>query len=189
MSAVLPERFREWALGLQASDEAAYAALYRHTHPLLHRYVWYITRDEDVTDDVLQEVFVKIWTIRQSVDPDRSLKALLYQMARNFALNHARAQRRMSDADIDDLDLSESPQHDSTLTAGTLEARLRTWIDELPPRRREAFCLSRFDALSHDEIAAVMELTPKTVNNHIVLALQTLRQRLAAFDPDALFDA
>ena len=189
MSAVPPERYREWATRLQASDEAAYAALYRHTHPLLHRYVWYITRDSDVTDDVLQEVYVKLWTIRHNVDPDRSLKALLYQMARNFALNHARSQRRMSDADIEDLDLSETPQHESTLTADTLESRLRRWIEELPPRRREAFCLSRFDSMSHDEIAAVMDLTPKTVNNHIVLALQTLRQRLAAFDPDALTDA
>ena len=63
------------------------------------------------------------------------------------------------------------------------------WIDELPPRRREAFRLSRFDGLSHDEIARVMALTPKTVNNHIVLALQTLRERLAHFDPDAFRDA
>lgn len=189
MSVPTADRFRDWAVRLQASDEAAYAELYRFTHPLLHRYVWYITRDEAVTDDVLQEVFLKLWTIRHAVDPDRSLKALLYQMARNFALNHERAQRRMSDADIDDLDLGVSPQTESILTAGALEDRLRAWIDELPPRRREAFCLSRFDSLSHDEIAAVMDLTPKTVNNHIVLALQTLRKRLAAFDPDALLDA
>ena len=189
MPALTADRFRDWAVRLQASDESAYADVYRLTHPLLHRYVWYITRDDAVTDDVLQEVYLKLWTIRAAVDPDRSLKALLYQMARNFALNHERAQRRMSDADIEDLNLGEAPLHDSVLTAGTLEDRLRAWIDQLPPRRREAFCLSRFDRLSHEEIASVMELTPKTVNNHIVLALQTLRQRLAAFDPDALLDA
>ena len=189
MSAVSSERFHAWATRLRASDEAAYGDLYHTFHPVLHRYDWYITRDTAATDDVLQEVFIKLWTIRDRIDPDRSLKALLYQMARNFALNHERSRRRMSDADIDDLDLGSAPQTESEITAATLEMRLREWIAQLPPRRREAFCLSRFDGLSHDEIAAVMELAPKTVNNHIVLALQTLRQRLASYDPDALLDA
>ncbi len=189
MSTAPPDRFRDWAVRLQASDEAAYADLYHHLHPILHRYVWYITRDADATDDVLQEVFIKLWSIRLHVDPARSLKALLYQMARNFALNHERAKRRMSDVDIDDLDLASPTATESELTASTLEARLREWIAALPPRRQEAFCLSRFDGLSHDEIAHVMDLAPKTVNNHIVLALQTLRQRLATYDPEALLDA
>ena len=66
----------------------------------------------------------------------------------------------------------------------SLRHLLATWIAALPPRQREAFCLSRYEGLSHDEIAAVMDLAPKTVNNHIVLALQTLRQRLHRHDAD-----
>lgn len=189
MHAVSAERYRAWAEGVRASDRAAFAALYESTYAPLHRYVWFITRDEDATDDVLQEVFIKLWNVRGTVDPDRSLKALLYQMARNFALNHVRSVKRRAQEPLEPDAHGADPSTDGELTAGTLERRLRVWIDELPPRRREAFRLSRFDGLSHDEIARVMALTPKTVNNHIVLALQTLRERLAHFDPDAFRDA
>ena len=64
-----------------------------------------------------------------------------------------------------------------------LEQLLLDWIEEMPDRRREAFCLSRFDGLSHEEIAEAMDLAPKTVNNHIVLALQYLRKRLNGHEP------
>lgn len=188
MSVPSPDPFSRWAERIRAADQQAFAELYDRIYAPLHRFVWYILRDEDATDDVIQEVFVKLWQVRHTLDPERSLKALLYQMARNFALNHTRTTRRFSSDDITEMELGEAPSHDAELTARTLEERLRVWIDELPPRRREAFCLSRFENMSHDEIAVAMDLAPKTVNNHIVLALQTLRQRLIAFDADALAD-
>ncbi|MBT6597860.1 MAG: sigma-70 family RNA polymerase sigma factor, partial [Bacteroidetes Order II. Incertae sedis bacterium] len=68
--------------------------------------------------------------------------------------------------------------NDERLDAERLEQKLREWIEEMPSRRREAFMLSRFEGLSHEEIAALMNLAPKTVNNHIVLALQHIRSKL-----------
>lgn len=188
MTALSTDPFSRWAERIRESDSHAFAELYDRLYGPLHRFVWYILRDEDATDDVIQEVFVKLWQVRSTLDPDRSLKALLYQMARNFALNHTRTARRHVSEDVAELELGVAPDDDAELTARTLEDRLRVWIDELPPRRREAFCLSRFEGLSHEEIAVAMDLAPKTVNNHIVLALQTLRQRLIAFDADALAD-
>ncbi|MBE2187300.1 MAG: sigma-70 family RNA polymerase sigma factor [Rhodothermales bacterium] len=191
MHALSVDDFRQWSLDLQASDDRGFAALYTATSPALHRYIHSITRDAEATNDVLQELYVKLWNVRTTIDPDRSLKALLFQMARNFALNHERAKRRRASDPLDD----HAEPADSALPADALldtnqvEDRLRAWIDELPPRRREAFCLSRFEGLSHDEIAKAMDLAPKTVNNHIVLALQTLRTRLAEFDPSFRLDA
>ena len=65
-----------------------------------------------------------------------------------------------------------------------LDERLRMFIEQMPDRRREAFMLSRYEGLSHEEIAQVMKLTPRTVNTHIVLALKDLRNRLGALQPD-----
>ena len=73
------------------------------------------------------------------------------------------------------------PTPEETIDAESLKERLREWISELPPKRREAFQLSRFEGLSHEEIAEVMNLAPRTVTNHIMLALQQLRDRLQAF--------
>ena len=63
-----------------------------------------------------------------------------------------------------------------------LGARIHQWISDLPPRRREAFQLSRYEGLSHEEIAQVMNLTSRTVSNHIMLALVYLRKRLRALE-------
>ncbi len=63
-----------------------------------------------------------------------------------------------------------------------LGTRIHQWISELPPRQREAFQLSRYEGLSHQEIAQVMDLTSRTVSNHIMLALVYLRKRLHALE-------
>lgn len=64
------------------------------------------------------------------------------------------------------------------MDSDALRTRMRAWIDDLPERQREAFRLSRFDDLTHDEIADVMDIAPRTVTNHVTKALQTLRDRL-----------
>lgn len=181
------EQFAEWARGLRTSDEAAFTHLYHATYDALHRYVWYLTRDLAATADVLQEVYVKLWQVRATLDPEKSLRALLYQMTRNFALNHLRHRKRHRHDALDDAtdQLADPAAGADVLDAQALRLTLQRAIDGLPERRREAFCLSRFDGLSHDEIAQVMHLAPKTVNNHIVLALQTLRHHVHTHHPDA----
>ena len=183
------DRFAHWAEAVRAGDRGAFAALYDATHDPLYRYTRTITRDDEAAADVLQDVFVKLWSVRHTLDPARSLRALLFGMVRNAALNRLRADRRRPfDPLGDDDPAAPAPDAADALAAGDLARALRAWIDALPPRRREAFTLSRFEGLTHEEIAAVMDLAPKTVNNHIVLALQTLRGRLAAYDPDVLRD-
>jgi RNA polymerase sigma-70 factor (ECF subfamily) len=67
-----------------------------------------------------------------------------------------------------------------------LDRRLRRWIDDLPDRQREALSLSRFEGLSHEAIAEIMDISPRTVNNHIVRALKSLRQNVHAYEPGLL---
>ena len=188
MRAISAEQFRKWSLGLQRSDHEAYAALFKATYDALFRYAWTFTRSEDAAYDVLQDVYLKLWQVRTRIDPSRSLRALLYQMVRNYALNHRRDARRHA---LDPIDASfyEPPAEtfESALYARDLGALIRAWVDEMPERRREAFRLSRYEGLSHEEIARVMGLTPKTVNNHVVLALQHLRARLRTYESTPLF--
>jgi len=186
MQSISSEQFSVWSIGLQQSDRTAYHALFQGMYDPLYRYAWSITKDSDAAYDVLQDVFLKFWQVRSTIDPDRSLKALLYQMVRNYALNSERRRKRHFAESLDD-QLVEPESDDfkpDTVDTDALEGRIHRWIEELPQRRREAFMLSRFEGLSHDEIARIMGLTKKTVNNHIVLALQHLRARLYAFEPE-----
>ena len=188
MKTLTNEQFSTWSRRLQRSDRKAYTEVFEATYDTLYRYAWYFLHDEEAAYDVLQDVFLKLWQVRERVDPDKSLKALLYQMVRNTALNHMRhAKRHAADA-LDDApyEPADAPRAEEDLDTEVLANQVRAWIEELPERRREAFMLSRYQGLSHVEIAGIMNLAPKTVNNHIVLALQHLRSRLLAHQPDLI---
>ena len=184
MRSLTDEQFRSWSLGLRNSDSRSYSALYDATFDPLLRYAVYYVRDRSIASDILQDVFLKIWRIRREIDPERSLRALMYQMVRNYALNHERQRKRHATEELE----AEHPSvrfdilADERLDADVLEGQIRSWIDAMPTRRREAFLLSRYEGLSHEEISMLMDLAPKTVNNHIVLALQDLRDKLREFE-------
>lgn len=168
---------------LRESDKGAYAALFKAVSGKLVRYAQRFTRDEASAYDVLQDVFVKLWDIRENLDPASSLQALLYTMTRNAALNVNRKNAYLVHNDRpgeDDGSLHASQQVDLEIDARRLSAQLNQWIDALPERRKEAFLLSRQHDLSHREISNIMGLSERTVNTHIFLALKHLRAKLDA---------
>jgi RNA polymerase sigma-70 factor (family 1) len=176
--------FTRWSERLQSSDQRAFSELFEAMHTTLLRYAWRYTNDREAARDVVQDAFLKLWQIREDVDPAKSLKALLYTIVRNLSLNHKRSAQHTNGI-LPEYDLHDrSPSADQRVEASLLNERLRRFIEEMPERRREAFMLSRYEGLSHEEIAQVMNLTPRTVNTHIVLALKDLRNRLGALEPN-----
>lgn len=183
--------FEEWCRRLKASDRGAYAELFEEMYEPLFRYVRSITADPEAARDVTQDVFISLWDARDSLSTSRSLEAYLYRIARNRAYNYERDRRtrvEKEDAVRDRSAAQPAPpsQPDAQSAANRLEDRLQGWIGELPQRQREALILSRFEDLSHDEIADVMDISPRTVNNHIVRALKYLRSQIRDYKPDLL---
>lgn len=184
----MAEPFDEWSRRLRASDATACTELFRALHAPLLRYAAQLVGRETEAYDVVQKAFIKLWQHRERLDPDQSLRAYLYQIVRNTALNHKRGEKRRRDAHAtaaaSDGHVRQGASAPQALQARELRTHVRTWIDELPPKRREAFRLSRFEGLSHAEIADVMELVPRTVTNHIMLALRDLRDHLQAYEAE-----
>ena len=176
---------------IKASDRDAFGALFRLMRNELLRYVRSIVRDDALAHDLTQDVFVSLWGLRESLDPTKSLKAYLYQMARNRAIRHLRDER-IHDRKHDQIK-RESTNHlpyrewpDAHVDADNLTAKLKSWVDELPDRQREALLLSRYQGLSHREIAEIMAISPRTVNNHIMRALGYLQLQIQAYEPSLL---
>jgi len=183
--------FDEWCRRLKASDRAAYAELFEATYEPLFRYVRSITQSAEAARDVTQDAFIRLWEVRESLSPDQSLEAYLYRIARNRAYNHERNQRTRDEKEPAVRDQTPAQparpaQPDDEAGAGQLEDRLWRWIGELTDRQREALVLTRFDGLSHEEAADVMDISPRTVNNHIVRALKHLRERVDDYEPNLL---
>ena len=158
----------------------ALTATYRTYGAALVGYAARFTGDATSAHDVVQDVFVKLWEQRATLEVERSLQALLYTMTRNRALNVRRQSGRLdADAEVDDMPM-KAPAPDEKVEAADLGVWLRRGIEALPPRRAEAFTLSRFHGLSHAEIARVMGLSIRTVDTHVVHALRDLRRHLDA---------
>lgn len=179
-------RWEDLCRRLTRSDRAAYEEIFRATRDDLWRYVHSIVRDGSGAHDLVQDVFVSLWDLRTRLDPALSLQAYLYRMARNRAYRHLRDDRLHADKQHEMSRLKDSEgtgaSAEENLRAESLEKCLRAWIDELPDRQREALILTRYHELSHDEAAAVMEISPRTVNNHIMRALERIRSRVNDYE-------
>lgn len=175
---------------LRASDREAFERVFRLLREDLLRYVCSIVRSGPMAHDLVQDVFVSLWGLRETLDPTQPLKAYLYRMARNRAYRHLRDERLHARKHQDlrqAADEARGPTWpDAEVDAGLLGHALRQWIEELPERQREALVLSRFHGLSHREVASVMAVSPRTVNNHIMRALNHLQGRIQAYEPTLL---
>ncbi len=176
---------------LKDSDRAAFEAVFRRFREDLLRYVSVIVGDDHTAHDLVQDVFVSLWGLRERLVPTKSLRAYLFRMARNRAYRHLRDERAHARKHAEmgaEAQAQPPPAHtvDAQHDADVLTKKLHGWIDALPNRQREALTLSRFHELSHYEIAAVMEISPRTVNNHIVRALEHLKGCIQAFEPSLL---
>ena len=177
------ESLDELAERLRHSDHEAFEAIFRQMNEPLLRFAYRFVRDKTKALDVLQDVFLKLWEKRETLEIKVSLSALLYTMARNRALNVNRQSARFkNDGELPQPNFSTRNElmGDTALNAQQLDAFFKAWIAELPPRRAEAFVLSRFHDLSHREISCIMGLSKRTVDTHIVHALKYLRTRYEA---------
>ena len=167
------------------ADPTSFEAVFHRFYAPLLRYARGFAGDDATAADVLQDVFLKLWQDRETLTVQVSLQALLYTMVRNRALNlKRRAARTAADVEVERLlggTATPAPSSEAQFQAADLRRVLYRWIGELPPRRAEAFTLSRYHGLRHSEIAAVMGVSERTVDTHILLALRALRSRLDAF--------
>jgi len=171
---------------ISESDVKAFDELFRAYYAPLVLFCCRYVKDESTASDIVQDSFIKIWQNRDALDHVAMVKSYIYRMVRNFSLNHIRDHSNTHTG----LELLENGmelmaedqsdwQHSAYEELESAEYRLglvRLWICQLPERQREAFELSRFEGLDHQEIAEVMDVSARTVNNHIVEALKNIQR-------------
>lgn len=170
-----------WLSGLRNGDEIALRKIFDQYYPLLLGDIYRILPDEDTCKDLAQEVFVDLWRKRADLEIHTSLRAYLRRAAINRALNHLKIQRRTL---LDGEDKMADKADDSAAeinrqeTQENLEKALFAAIELLPEKCRMVFSLSRFENLSHKEIAEKLGISVKTIENQITKAMKMLRDAL-----------
>ncbi len=155
--------------------------LFERYQPLLFRLILAQLHDSDHAHDVVQETFIRIWDHRASLDPDRPILAYALRITDNLIRDAARRRsvRERHQSDVPQPNRSEGDDPEQALEVLMLQEQIGSIISEdLPERCRSVFILSRFEGKSAGEIAALLGLSVKTVENQIGHALKVLRKRL-----------
>jgi RNA polymerase sigma-70 factor (ECF subfamily) len=164
---------------IRSGDDRAYEGLFYAHAPALIRFAWRFVRNTQISENIVQDVFVKIWRHRDRLDPTLNIKAYLYKAVKNQALQHLRHLKIENRQD--DVPEFESPARtpEDALRVKEIGEALDRAIAELPPHRRLIFTLSKFDHFTYAEIAEIQNISIKTVETQMGRALKFLRQRLA----------
>lgn len=181
----LSDTEQELLAAIKRGEQGALSKLFHKHYPLLLSDVYRLIKDEDTCKDIAQEVFVELWNKRETLDVHTSLRAYLRRAAVNRALNHIKTSKRMVfDDDTQNwAEAGESPENTIEIhnRAENREQVLRQAIDALPEKCRLVFSLSRFDNMSHKEIAEKLGISVKTIENQITKAMKLLREALRGY--------
>ncbi len=176
---------RAWVARIAAGDVNAFEIVFGlHYEPLCSFAQQYVD-SPDAARDVVQEVFVRVWEQRTSLAGCENLRAYLFAAVRNRSLKilrHGSVVRRSMERWQRDGTTPGAAQRPASpedhLEAAELTTALEAVMGELPERAREAFLLHRRHGLAYAEIATVMEVSVRTVENHIARALRGIREGL-----------
>lgn len=136
-------------------------------------------QDTAIAENIVQDVFLKIWMTRKKLNPSSNIKSFLYTIAKNEALKQLRHEdvHRQSAQRLQ----SSSPRvqtPEEKVSQQEIAESVRQAIEELPEQCRIVFSMNRFDRLTYAEIAEIMDLSIKTVETQMGRALEVLRRRL-----------
>jgi RNA polymerase sigma-70 factor (ECF subfamily) len=163
---------------LSKGNLLAFNTLYKEYSGRLYRFALGYLKSEAEAEELVQEVFTKIWEKRADLKKELSFKSFLFTIAFNIIRKHFRTKAYLSEyfktGIISDLDMQTSQK----ITYDSLYQYITELVNQLPARRKEIFIKSRFEGLSINEIAEKLKISHKTVENQLTDALKFIRTNL-----------
>ncbi len=166
---------RDILMRIAEGDAAAFREVFDLYYPKVLAFMAAYARTRGDAEDLAQNVFVKLWTARQTLPGIRSFGAYLFRMSRNAALDYCKKNRLLFDLD-ESYPEEQTVALDEDYFAREIRQRMERQIAAMPEKRRQVITMSRIEGLSNDEIAAALGISKKTVENHINAALRALRK-------------
>lgn len=158
-------------------SEEAFELFFRKNYASLCQGVYRLLKDEALAEDLVQEVFMKVWEKRNQLDFNDRFIFYLKRSCYHAALNYLSEKRYTHDTDGIGV-LSERDEADNNILYSELEAEVRCAIGKLPEKTRLVFSLSRYEEMTYREIAHQLKISVKAVEKHMGIALKRLRNAL-----------
>ena len=158
-------------------DQQAYKELYLALYPALFNFTAGIVKSKPASEEIISDVFIKIWEKRQDLDLIVNLKVYCYVIAKNLSLNYLEKQKRYPLLNIDDYSNSLTDvfiDPEELMITSEMMDRIKMAIDALPARCKMIFCLVRENDFKYKEAAEIMNISVKTVENQLAIALKKI---------------
>ena len=153
---------------LAQGDKSAFQALYDRYKKKLATNLFHLLKSWDLVEEVLQELFIRVWENRSKIDVERSFRSYLYRIASNLVYDYYRSASRdrvLAARFWEHIELHQYPQRIQEQILRDKEL-MRT-IDMLPPQRKLVFRLCKFEGFSYEEVAKRLHISKAAVNDHI----------------------
>ena len=162
-------------------DEKAFRKLYDAYFNRLSVYVFKFNKCEETTAEIVQDIFLKLWTNRSSINEIDSFQSYLFRSARNRSIDCLRKLARESNLiKLVSIQLEEERNNiEEKLDIIDLQLLITKALQSLSDQKKQIFKLSKLEGLSHDEISEMMQLSKSTVKNHLSETLKHLRKYLS----------
>lgn len=177
------KEIQQLTIRLRNGDAKAFHELYLYFAPILYRYVYSLLHSKEDTEDILHNVFCKIWEMRNTLKDNTNFEAFLVTVSKNSAYNLFKSKyysmvlkESMMNNDIGNSNNCINGENDSI--EQDLTSYLGKVISNLPPRRKEIFILNRFKGLTYKEIANMLQISENTVDTQMRKALAYIKENL-----------
>jgi len=160
-------------------DHAAYRDIFLKYFPKVKYFIAHLVKSETDAEDLAQEIFVRLWENRAKLASVESFNSYIYRMAKNATFNyleHKEVEKKYFEQLHED-ETGESIEDE--IYARELELLVQLTVNRMPPQRKTIYQMSRDEGLKNEEIAAQLNITRKTVENHLNLALKEIRKTIS----------
>lgn len=170
-------------LAICQENEDAFEVLHETLYPQLHGYLLRIVGEEEAADDIVQELFVKVWNKRGQIGAIRNVRAYFFTAARSIALNYLRRLNYQAQAierfDMRDMHISCEDAMIANEHSDEVKARIMQALSKLSARQREIIYLRFYEEIDYQKIVAITGIKYQSVVNHVFKALTILRKELS----------
>lgn len=178
------KNIKELVLQLGNNDKTALDELYNYYYPRLYSFAKRFLKVEDDINDILQDVFVKLWENRKNIKNVETFNAWIFTITKNTVVSYFREKIKLTEFEsrVKEMATTEGYLTDTTAEYDDIKGKVGQLIEKLPEKRKQIFKLSREQGFSNKEIAAEMGISVKTVEDHIMHSIRFLKDNLKALD-------
>ena len=173
---------RKLILGLKRGDHDSYEILFKLYYAKFVNFADAIIKDRNAAKDIVQEAFIKVWVNRAKLDENLMLQNYIYVIVKRLIMNYLRDHKPSESLESEVAQKLQSTTwggQDLIVIANETRSRMQDLISKMPIQRRTVFVMSRNQGMTNKQIAEALQISVKTVERHMTLALAELRENIS----------